>query len=315
MVGLGAIGRLVVAAALKHPELEVVGAADPAHAGERLQELVAGAPDRAIEATSASLYREARGGVAFLCTSSTLQEVAPEILAAVRAGCHVISSCEELSNAGFVDPDLAAELDGAAKKSGVSILGTGVNPGFVLDRLVVTVGAVVGEIRHVEAIRRAAIGPRGLERIGAGLDPGAFERLVEEGRIGHVGLTESCALVADGLFLDVDEVEEQIDPIVAEEAIALGELRIPAGAVRGVKQVAQGLGEGREVIRLSLEAAVGLVDPGDRIRIDADPPVVLEIPGGIQGDRATAWALVNAAPRVAASDPGILDVLDLPAGR
>ncbi len=318
VVGLGAIGREVAACALLHPDLELVGAADPRFAGKPLRELVDGAPDLRVAESGAALYRKAKGGVALLCTGSLLEDVAEEIEVAVRAGLHVVSSCEELSNAGFVDPELADLLDRAAQRAGVAVLGTGVNPGFVLDRLPATLGAVVGEVRRVEALRVVDVATRreALRRkVGLGLTEEEFERQGDEGTIGHVGLSESCALLADGLGLTVDEIEEEIDPLVAEQALTVGDLRVEAGRVRGLRQVAMAFDEGREVARLTLEMGLGLPEPRDWFRIEADPPLEMLIPGGIPGDRATAWALVNAAPRVAGSEAGLLSVLDLPAGR
>jgi len=317
VVGLDPIGRLAAEAALRHPELDLVGAADPRHGGARLPELVPGAADVPVEAGTDALYRKARGGIALICLGPSLDEVAPEIEKAARAGVGVVSSCAELANAWFVDPELAGTIDEAARKGGVSVLGAGADPGFVLDRLVVTLGAVCGDVRGVVASRHVDAGsldPSRLERLGVGLDPARFEGRAEDGAVGHVGLSESCALVADGLALSVDEIEEEIEPIVAEAEVRCGDRILPAGRVSGVRQIARALEEGREIVRLTLEIAAG-VDPSGRIRIDADPPIEAVLPGGIDGDRATAWALANAAPRVAASDPGLLDVLDLPAGR
>jgi len=318
VVGLGPIGRLVAACVLQHPELELVGAADPAHAGKPLSSIVPGAPDVAVAPNGAAAYRKVRGGVAFLCTGSLLEEVAPEIETAIKAGLHVVSSCEELANAGFVDPELADLLDRNARRAGVGILGTGVNPGFVLDRLPATLGAVVGEVRRVEALRVVDLATRReslREKSGVGLTVEAFERAGEEGTIGHVGLSESCGLLADGLGIEVDEVEEELDPIVAEADVVAGDLRVPAGRVRGLRQVAMAFDEGREVARLTLEIGLGLENPRDWFRIESDPSIEMVVPGGIPGERATAWALVNAAPRVAGAEPGLLSVLDLPAGR
>ncbi len=318
VVGLGAIGRLVASCVLQHPELELVGAADPRFAGRPLSELVAGAPDVPVAENGAAAYRKARGGVALICTGSLLEEVAPEIESAMRAGLHVVSSCEELANASFVDPELADLLDRNARRAGVGVLGTGVNPGFVLDRLPATLGAVVGEVRRVEALRVIDVATRreALQRkIGLGLTVEEFERLGEEGAVGHVGLSESCALLTDGLGIEVDEVEEELDPIVAEEAVVVGDLRVEAGRVRGLRQIAMAFDEGREVARVTLEVGLGLENPRDWFRIESDPSLEMVVPGGIPGERATAWALVNAAPRVAGADAGLLSVLDLPAGR
>lgn len=318
MIGLGDIGRLVASCVARHPELTLVGAADPRFEGKSLAELVPGAPDVPVAANGAAVYRKARGGVALLCTGSYLEEVSGEIESAVRAGMHVVSSCEELSNAAFVDPELADLLERAALRANVSILGTGVNPGFVMDRLPVTLGAVTGEVRHVDVLRIVDLATRRpalSKKAGVGLTVEEFERLSEDGLLGHVGLSESCSLVADGLGLPVDEVEEELDPVVADRDLEVGGVTVAKGRVRGLRQVAMAFDEGREVARLTLELVLGAEDPKDWCRIDGDPPVEMTIPGGIPGDRATAWAMVNAAPRVAGAEPGLLNVLDLPAGR
>jgi len=317
VIGLDSMGRLTAEAALKHPELELVGAADPRQAGARLGELVPGAPALEVAPSADALYRRARGGIALVCLGSSLDEVAPEIERAARAGVGVVSSCAELANAWFVDPELAGTIDVAARRGGVSVLGAGADPGFALDRLVVTLGAVCGDVRSVAATRSVDAG--GLdrarqERLGIGLEVPRFEARADDGAVGHVGLSESCALVADGLALSVDEIEEEIEPIVAEAEVRLADRAIAPGGVSGVRQIARALEEGREVVRLTWEAAVGM-EASIRIRIDADPPIEAVLPGGLGGERAAAWALVNAAPRVAASEPGLLDVLDLPAGR
>lgn len=318
VVGLGELGVRVVASALQHPELSLVGVADPERAGRRLAESIPGAPDLVIERSAEGLYRKAKGGAALICGGSLLDEVAPEIRSAVRAGLHVVSSCEELVHPWFVDPELAEDLDRLARKSGVAILGTGWNPGFMLDRLVVTLGAVMGEVRHVEASLKESVSGNAhplWRKIGAGLTLDEFEKGIEEGSIGHVGLAESCGLVVDGLALDVEEIEEEIDAIVAEREVVAGDRSIPAGRVRGIRQVARGIEEGREVVRLELELAVELDSAGGRIRIEGDPPLELTIPGRIESERAAAWSIVNAVPRVAAAESGIIEVLDLPAGR
>lgn len=318
VVGLGDMGRLVAAQASRHPELRLVGVADPRFKGRSLSEFGEGLPDMEIAGSSQAVYARAKGGVALICTSSFLDEASLEIENAVRAGLHVVSSCEELSNAAFVDPEVAEGLERLAIRNGVGILGCGVNPGFVFDRLPATLGAVVGEVRRVEALRVVDLSTRRAalqHKLGVGLTARQFDEEAEEGTIGHIGLSESCALLADGLNLVVDEVEEELDPILAEAPFPFAGETLEAGRVRGVRQVARGMDEGREVIRLTLEIALGAEDPRDEIRIEGDPPLRLVIPGGIPGDRATAWALVNAAPRVAAAESGLLSVLDLPAGR
>jgi len=188
----------------------------------------------------------------------------------------------------------------------------------VLDRLVAVAGQVCGEVRRAVATRVVDARSRreALQRkIGAGLTEDEFNALAEKDQIGHVGMVESAALCSLGLGLDCDDFEEELVPVIAEEDISGGAFPVKAGKVAGISQTAVGLEDGQERVRLELTIAVGADDPGDRILLDADPPVELSIKGGVAGDRATANVVVNAAPRVTAADAGLLTVLELPSGR
>jgi 4-hydroxy-tetrahydrodipicolinate reductase len=200
----------------------------------------------------------------------------------------------------------------------VCVLGTGVNPGFVLDRLVATAAQVCGPVRHVKVSRTVDARTRrsALQRkVGAGLSEDEFFKLVDLDQLGHVGLLESAALCALGVGVECDDFEEELVPVLAEEDIVGSAFPVKKGQVAGIHQTAIGLADGQERVRLELTIAVGADDPADELIIDADPPLKVVIPGGVAGDRATANLVVNAAPRVTAAEAGLLTVLELPAGR
>jgi 4-hydroxy-tetrahydrodipicolinate reductase len=140
-------------------------------------------------------------------------------------------------------------------------------------------------------------------------------KLVDAEKLGHVGLMESCALTALGCGLDCDDFEEEIVPVIADEDITGGAFVVKKGLVAGIHQTAVGVDDGQERVRLELTIALGAESPADRVEIEADTTLSLVIPGGIGGDLATANLVVNAAPRLAAAEPGLLTVLELPAGR
>jgi 2,4-diaminopentanoate dehydrogenase len=321
VMGLGFIGQLIARAALASPEVTLVGAVDvsPQLAGKKLGELI-GDPSASIrvEKDLRSALGRHKDVVVLHSTGSRLQDVQAELLGAVRAGANVISTCEELAFPWVTHEELASELEGAARKAGVSVLGCGVNPGFVFDRLVATAGQVCGPVRRVfaERIVDARTRREALQRkIGAGLTEEEFADLSDKDQIGHLGLLESAALCSLGLGLDCDDFEEELTAVIAEEDITGGAFPVKKGRVAGIFQTAIGLEDGQERVRLELTLAVGADNPGDRIVIDAEPRLELEMKGGIAGDLATANILVNAAPRVLAAEPGLLTVLDLPAGR
>jgi 4-hydroxy-tetrahydrodipicolinate reductase len=319
-MGLGVIGQHIARAAHQSSELELIGAVDssPQLVGRPLS-AVADVPLGAkVVPTLEEAVGRHKGTVLLHATGSKLDKVADQLLAAFKLGVGVVSTCEELAFPYLKYPELADKLDKAAARSGVSLVGTGVNPGFVLDRLVATVGQVCGPVRRVHATRVVDARTRreALQRkVGAGMTEEEFMGLADRDQIGHVGLVESCALAALGLSLDCDDFEEQLTPVLAEEEISGGAFVVKKGRVAGIHQTAVGLQEGQERVRLELTIAMGADSPGDGVVVEGDVRVELSIRGGIQGDAATANLVVNAAPRVAAAEPGLLTVLELPAGR
>ncbi|MGQ0507517.1 MAG: NAD(P)H-dependent amine dehydrogenase family protein [Myxococcaceae bacterium] len=321
VMGLGFIGQEIARAALASSEVELIGAVDtsPKLAGRKLSDLI-GVPAAKFPVVNGleKAVGKRKGVILLHATGSHLPQVAEQLIHAAKLGLSVVSTCEELAFPYLRHPELAEKLDKAAQKAGVAILGTGVNPGFVLDRLLATAGQVCSNVRHAKAVRVVDARTRreALQRkVGAGLTEDEFMQLVDQDRLGHVGLVESAALAALGLGLDCDDFDEEIAPVIAQEDITGGAFTVPEGRVAGIFQQAVGLEEGQERIRLELTIAVGAESPGDRIWIDADPKVELEVKGGVAGDRATANVVVNAAPRVSAAEPGLLTVLELPAGR
>jgi 4-hydroxy-tetrahydrodipicolinate reductase len=271
-----------------------------------------------VHSSLAPAVARRKGVVLLHATGSRLPQVKDQLLEAMSHGLHVVSTCEELAFPWFNHPEIADQLEAAAQRAGVSIVGTGVNPGFVLDRLVATLGQVCGAVSHAKVSRTVDARTRreALQRkVGAGLSEEEFFSLVDQGRIGHVGLVESAALCALGLGLDCDDYEEELTPVFATEDISGGAFPVKKGQVAGMHQVAVALDDGQERVRLELTIALGADEPGDVIDLDADPKVKMLIPGGLPGDRATAHLVVNAAPRMTASQPGLLTVLELPAGR
>jgi 2,4-diaminopentanoate dehydrogenase len=321
VMGLGVIGQEIARAALLSPEVELVGAVDPHPrlVGCTLAEVLGTAgPKGQVAGTLEAAVGRRRGVVLLHATGSRLEQGMEQLLGAVKLGLPVVSTCEELAFPFLKYPELARKLDRAAQKAGVAVLGTGVNPGFVMDRLVATAGQVCGPVRRATVTRVVDARTRreALQRkVGAGLTEDEFFALVDQEQLGHVGLVESAALCALGLGMDCDDFEEEIVPVLAEEDITGGAFPVKKGRVAGIFQSAVGLEEGQERVRLELTIALGADAPGDRIELDAEPKVELEIRGGVPGDRATANTLVNAAPRVTAAEAGLLTVLELPAGR
>jgi 4-hydroxy-tetrahydrodipicolinate reductase len=316
IAGLGEVGCAIARAALASADLRVVGVVDPAFAGRKLDELIGTPTGLDVEADAARAFRAARGGVLLQATSSRFLDVLPQIQQAVKGGLSVVSTCEELSYPWLSNEEEADALDALCEKNDVAVLGAGVNPGLALDRLPALLSQGTGEVRRLEARRVVDLTSRRpslLRRSGVGLTEAQFQRAVEADEIGQVGLVHSATLAALGCGLDVDELEEDVEPVLATRDLA-GPVPVAQGCATGIRHVARGWQDGREVIRLEVVLCVGAEDPRDEVTIDADPPLRLVVPGGFPGEASTAWSVVHAAAAVPMMQ-GLVTVLDLPPGR
>jgi 2,4-diaminopentanoate dehydrogenase len=317
--GVGPIGASIVRLMRQKPSLEIVGAVDkdPLKAGRDLGE-IAGAHDRPWGITivpDVSALLETSTDLVVHTTSSYLADVMNELLACISAGCCVVSTCEELSYPFHKHPQLATTLDTCAKEEGVAIVGTGVNPGFVMDKLLLTLSAAAQRVDWAGATRIVDASQRRLplqKKIGAGMQRDEFREEVAAGRIKHHGLPESIAMAAEGLGFALDDISETIEPILAEETVKTEFLEVAPGQVAGVHQIARGISAGQEKILMELQMYVGAKQPSDSVELRGEPNLSMIIPGGIHGDLATAAIAVNAIPAILQAPAGLRTVRDLP---
>jgi 4-hydroxy-tetrahydrodipicolinate reductase len=143
---------------------------------------------------------------------------------------------------------------------------------------------------HVTRVVDAATRRPALQRkVGAGLSPAEFDKLMHAGKIRHVGLTDSLMFLAEAIGWDDVDVSETVAPVMGAD-----------GKVAGVRQVARAAN-----LVLELEMYVGAPNPRDEIHIEGVPPLHVVIPGGTPGDVATPAMLVNMIPRVMEATPGL----------
>ena len=318
--GIGAIGAEVVRAALNSPDVEIVAAVDPSpsKAGRDLGEAV-GLGRRlgvTISYDPEPVLKDMYADVVVHTTGSSLTEVYPQLMSIISAEKSVISSCEELSFPWVRYPEISQKLDRRARESGVRVLGTGVNPGFVMDLLPLMAASASRQVKSIRAERVVDVATRRMQlqrKVGVGLSVKAFQAGADGGGVGHVGLRESRLMIADTMGWRLDEVKETIEPVVAREKQNTEYFAVDKGYVIGIKQSAAGTSSGRQVVRLDLQMSLGAKDPHDSIEIDGSPPLKLHIPGGIAGDVATASIMANCIPLMARSrQTGLLTMRDLP---
>jgi len=317
--GCGPIGCSVVRYASLRPDVELVGAVDidKSLVGRDLGE-VAGIKNKlgvSISADADAVLSQARPDVVFLTTSSSLKVVYPQVEKCVAAGANVISTCEELSYPYRKDPQLSAEIDKIAKANNVTVLATGVNPGFLMDAWPLFMTGVCQQVKRVKVVRVQDASPRRgpfQKKIGAGRTLEEFKELVAAGTLKHVGLPESITMIASGLGWKLDEITESIEPVVAKTQVKTDFVTVEPGQAAGVRQVGRGIRAGEELVTLEFEAFVGAPESYDAVYITGTPNLEVVIRGGTHGDIATAAMVVNSVHRVMDAPSGLVTMRDLP---
>jgi 4-hydroxy-tetrahydrodipicolinate reductase len=317
--GVGPIGASILRLMREKISIEIIGAidSDPAKAGRDLGEVVgaADAPWHVNVTDDAAAMLGESADVVIHSTSSLLPDVMDQLMACLAAESCVVSTCEELAYPFRKYPELAAQLDAEAKTWGVALIGTGINPGFVMDKLLITLSAASQEIESARAVRVVDASKRRLplqKKVGAGMSVEEFRAQVAAGIIKHHGLPESVAMVSDALGLGVDEIRETIEPVIARESVKTEFLEVTEGQVAGVHQIARGLAAGEEKIYMELQMFIGAKEPGDIAEIVGNPNLTLTIPGGTHGDIATAAVVVNCIPAILDAPAGLRTSRDLP---
>jgi len=311
-MGLGPIGAGVARQLAARKNFKIVSAVDidPAKAGKDLGAVVGLGKRTGIKVGTdpAAAIRKTRPQVAVLCTSSALKKVWPQVEAVLKLKVPIVSTTEELSYPWFSNRALAKKIDAAAKKAKVAVVGTGVNPGFAMDALPLTLTAICERVDSVRVDRIQDARIRRLpfqQKIGSGLTPEQFAEKVKAFTVRHVGLTESVAMIADGLGWKLDRITDEIQPRIAGAPVESQFLKVEAGRVCGIVQDGVGYVKGKPVITLHMEAYLGAPETYDSVQIEGSPNLHVKAIGGYHGDVATHSITVNSIPKVLAAAPGL----------
>jgi 4-hydroxy-tetrahydrodipicolinate reductase len=320
--GLGPIGLETLKLAATKPWAEIVGGIDidPAKIGKDLGELtgIKALRRRMVYGSLKELVAHGKPDIIFHTAVSKFKAAFTQIEPMARQGISVVSSCEELLFPQLREPKLAARLDRVCRVHGARVVGTGVNPGFVMDVLPVCMTGVSREVRavHVQRVVNASTRREPLQRkIGSGWPPARFRRLFKEGKAGHAGLKESLALIAHCLNWKARNIVETGDAVVADHDIHTRFLEVKKGQTCGLHQRAEAKVGGKVRLTLDIKMYLDAKDPRDAIQIEGEPPLDVVINSGVAGDQATVAALVNAAPSLLKAPAGLLLMTDLPVPR
>ena len=322
--GLGAMGGGMAKLMLEKKGLEIVAAIDqdPAKVGKDVGEVleigkkagvkVSGNPDE--------VFGHIKADLTIIATGSFTKEVFPLIEKAVRAKTNVICIAEQLSFPAAQEPELAKKINQLAVENGVTVLGTGINPGFVLDLLIIALTGVCLDVTKIRAARindLSPFGPTVMKTQGVGTTPEEFNKGIKDGSIvGHVGFEESLHMIAAALGWQLDEIKQTREPIISNVYRETKYVKVEKGNVAGCRHIAHGYMNGQPVIELEHPQQVlpnlEGVNTGDYIWIEGTPSLNMAIKPEIPGGLGTIAMAVNMIPKVIAAQPGLVSMKDLP---
>lgn len=322
LLGLGRVGRDLTRLIDRRPGMRVVGAwsRNPANAGADIGVLAGLAPSGVCVTADRDAALGAGADVAVIATTSFLRDLAPDLEAAIATGHDVICTGEETAYPWAVDRELATRLDMLARACGVTVVGSGANPGFIFDTLVATLALAATDVERIRVSRVVNVSRFSatvLGRLGIGYTPEEFAAGRDAGRIwGHIGFPQSMHVVAGSLGLELDRVDGIVEPLFAERPFTADHLEVAPGRTAGFVQRYVGVLAGGEWFHARL---TGHLDPEgvgielqDTIAIDGSVPLSLVVDPGFRAQETSAAVLANSIARVSAAPPGWLTVVDLP---
>ncbi len=327
--GFGAMGSGMAKMLAAKQGVEIVGVCDrhDTRVGKDMYELIGadrnGRPEVIVNGNIDEVLTEASCDVCLCCTDSFTKDAFPRLKYVLEKKINVISTAEQMAFPKAQTPDLAVELDRIAKENGVSILGTGINPGLIMDLLVVVMTGCMVDVEHIEAKRINSLSPFGpavMHEQGVGITVEEFNKGVEDGTLaGHVGFHESVGMIAEAIGWEVGKFEQQMKPIITDIDRTSPYGFAAAGNVAGVNMTGQGYVDGEVKIDMihpqQIEPEMVGVQTGDYVIIKGTPAVNMINSPEVEGGLGTIAMCVNMIPQIINSDPGLKTMLDLPVPR
>ncbi|MBR0597715.1 2,4-diaminopentanoate dehydrogenase [Sinanaerobacter chloroacetimidivorans] len=325
--GLGAMGSGMAEMLLKKKGVDIVGVAGRgSKVGKSMYDFLSverGDRPDVIIGSPEDVITEKAADVVLCCTDSFTKTAFDRLKFVLEKKINVISSAEEMAYPQAQSPELAEKLDEIAKANGVSILGTGINPGLIMDLLVVIMTGCCEEVEHIVSRRVNSLSPFGpavMEEQGIGITKEEFIDGVRTGKLsGHVGFHESIQMIADAIGWKVDKVTQSMDPIMTDVDRKSPYGFAKAGNVAGCAMKGFGYVDGELKIEMDhpqqIEPEQVGVKTGDYVIIKGTPNINMvnspEVPGGI----GTIAMCVNMIPHIINARPGLHTMLTLPVPR
>jgi len=320
--GIGVIGRRLANHLLTKEGVEIVGAVDinPAIVGKDLGEVLGRKKLGVIISDDADeVLSTTKPDIVCHTTMSYLKQTYDQFTQILGHGVDCVSTCEELSypNATEEGAKYAKKLDELANAKGATLLGTGINPGFLMDTLPIVLTGVCTRVDDIYITRQMDAATRRIpfqKKIGAGLIVKEFRKKIEDHEItGHVGLEQSIKMIADALGWELDEIKvDPVKPVVLDHDTASDAIEVPKGYNAGSMQMAYGIKGGEAIITMDFRAYIGAPEEFDSVTIRGEPPINEKTSPCVHGDYGTIAITANMIPTVINAEPGFKTMVDLP---
>ncbi len=327
--GFGAMGFGMAKMILKKKGFEIVGVCDvyEGFVGKSIFELltIENPYEKAVKVKNDidEILQNNKVDIVLLATDSYTANAYPKIKKIVEYGVNVISTAEEMAYPKANEPELSKKMNELAIKHNVTILGTGVNPGMMMDLLAICISGVVEDIESFEISRINSLSPFGktvMEEQGVGLTLKDFnEKMSKDEIAGHVGFKESAYMLADAMGLAVKDFSQSMKPIITNVDRKSPHGFAKKGDVCGVEMSSEVILENGIKIKLyhpqQIEPEMVGVKTGDYIKINGKPGINLANAPEVEGGIGTIAICVNMIPHVLNAKAGLVTMIDLPVPR
>jgi 4-hydroxy-tetrahydrodipicolinate reductase len=320
--GIGVIGRRLAKHLLTKEGIEIVGAIDinPNIVGKDLGEVLGQENIGVLISDDADkVLAETEADVVCHTTMSYLRQTFDQFEQILKHGINIVSTCEELGYPYATEEGTtyANKLDELAKKYDATLLGTGINPGFLMDTLPTFLTGPCEKVETIYITRQMDAATRRIpfqKKIGAGMTKDEFRKAIDSGKItGHVGLEQSIQMISDSLGWEIDEIKvDQPEAVILDHDVKSDAIEVPKGFNAGTKQMAYGVVDGVAKITMDFRAYIGAPEEFDSVNIEGVPPIHQKISPCVHGDHGTIAMTTNMIPHVINSGAGLKTMVDLP---
>ena len=258
--------------------------------------------------------------IVIISTNEGIHKVYEKIKIVMESKVNCIVISDEMTYPFIEQPELTSEIDKMAKVQGVTVLGMGINSSFALDTMIIALSSTCNKIEGIEARRINDISiynKKIIRSLGVGLSIEEFEKEFNKGIIGgNVGLKQSLQLISRVLGVEIESIEESVDPIISNTFREDKGIRIEPGEVAGCNHIIHGFKENKAVIILEhvqeFCPKCEAIEIGDYIHIKGETELSLTLqPKKLSGIDIIAIAL-NMVLKVVLGQSGFKSMVDFP---